>query len=103
MYTIQLRTTVLLKYTGLSKVDVGHEPEPLTTTCYRRILAMVRLILITVQGLVSVADRVAARVIARERRGRIPSNFHIVESMPKSVSMLIHYIHLVHGLVLCLV
>ena len=56
-----------------------------------------------VQGLVSVADRVAARVIARERRGRILSNFDIVESMPKSVSKLIHYIHLVHGLVLRLV
>jgi hypothetical protein len=53
--------------------------------------------------LVSVADRVAARVIARERRGRILSNFHIVESMPKSISILIHYIHLVDGLVLCLV
>jgi len=57
----------------------------------------------TIQGLVSVADRVATRVIARERRGRILSNFHIVESMPKSVSKLIHYIHLVHGLDLCLV
>jgi hypothetical protein len=56
-----------------------------------------------VQGLDSVADRVAARVIARERRGRILSNFHIVESMPKSVSILIHYIHLVHDLVLSLV
>jgi len=35
-----------------------------------------------IQGLVSVADHVAARVISRERRGRIVSNFHIIESMP---------------------
>ena len=60
-------------------------------------------LLYAVQGLVSVADRVAARVIARERRGRILPNFHIVESMPKSISVLIHHIHLVHGLVLRLV
>ena len=58
---------------------------------------------VPIQGLVSVADRVAARVIARERRRRTLSNFHIVESMPKSVSKLIHYIHLVHGLILRLV
>ena len=58
---------------------------------------------VPIQGLVSVADRVAARVIARERRGRILSPFHIFESMPKSVSKLIHYIHLVHGLILRLV
>jgi hypothetical protein len=72
---------------------------------YSAVSLEVRVFCITasLQGLVSVSDRVAARVIARERRGRILSNFHIVESMPKSISILIHYIHLVHGLVLCLV
>ena len=56
-----------------------------------------------VQGVVSVADHVAARVISRERRGRIVSKFHIVESMPKSVFKSIDRVHLVHGLVLRLV
>ena len=52
---------------------------------------------------VSVADHVAARVISRERRGRIVSKFYIVESMPKFVSKSIDRIHLVHSLVLQLV
>jgi len=59
--------------------------------------------LVYVLGVVSVADHVAARVISRERRGRIVSKFHIVESMPKSVSKSIGRTHLVHGLLLQLV
>ena len=60
-------------------------------------------VLVRVRVRVSVADRVAARVISQERRGRIVSKFHNVESMPKSVFQTIDRTHLVHGLVLQLV
>ena len=55
-------------------------------------------VLVRVRVRVSVADHVAAWVISRERRGRIVSKFHTVESIPKSVSKSIDRTHLVNGL-----